>query len=146
MQSLLNAITQFFKDLFHFGSSSETTTTATQKLPAKNIRFDAYENPFLSGQSSSWTNEQLVLYSFEALQAWADEHEFKPRPEHTAREFCVELGVRLPEIGPELKRLAFLYSHAAYGVSNSADWDLEPVKILWRFLGAQPHQISNDAA
>jgi hypothetical protein len=76
----------------------------------------------------------LVLYSFEALQVWAEEQGVNPRPEQTAREFCVELGGRFPEIISELNQMSFLYSHAAYGTSAQTDCDLEPIKRLWRFL------------
>jgi Domain of unknown function (DUF4129) len=79
----------------------------------------------------------LVLYSYEAFQAWAEEQGIKPRPEQTAREFCGELSIRYPEIISELNQFSFLYSHAAYGKSVPADCDLETVKIIWRFLGSE---------
>jgi Domain of unknown function (DUF4129) len=136
-RSFLTALTSFFKDLFRFGSSPKETAPTQKKTQTDRLLFISYRNPFLLGAYSSWTHEQLVLYSFEALQAWAEEQGVKPRPEQTAREFCGELGNRFPEIVSELNRLSFLYSHAAFGMSVPADRDLEPVKRLWRFLGAQ---------
>ena len=136
-RSFLAALTSFFNDLFRFGSLSKETTTIQKKTQADPRLFASYRNPFLLGTYSSWTHEQLVLYSFEALQAWAAEQGVKPRPEQTAREFCGELGSQFPEIVSELNRLSFLYGHAAFGMSVPADRDLEPVRRLWRFLGAQ---------
>jgi hypothetical protein len=141
-RSLLAAITQFFKDLFRFGSSPKETIATGKKTQAAHRLFASYRNPFLSGKYTSWTNKQLILYSFEALQAWAEEQGTKSEPEQTAREFCSELGDRLPEICPELNRLSFLYSHAAYGLSLPADCDLKPVKILWQFLSSQDFEGS----
>jgi hypothetical protein len=135
MQSMLAAITQFFRDLFRFGSLAKGAATTEKKTQTDRRLFAAYRNPFLLGKYSSWTKEQLVLYSYEAFQAWAEEQGIKPRPEQTAREFCGELGIRYPEIISELNQFSFLYSHAAYGKSVPADCDLETVKIIWRFLG-----------
>ncbi len=133
-RSFLAALNQFFKDLFRFSSTSNEKITTTKNQQAGHSMFASYRNPFLLGQHSTWTHEQLVLYSFEALQVWAEEQGVNPRPEQTAREFCVELGGRFPEIIPELSALSFLYSHAAYGMSVPGDCDLEPIKKLWRFL------------
>jgi hypothetical protein len=135
-QSILAAITQFFRDLFRFGSLDRETATIEKKAQTDRRLFASYRNPFLLGSYSSWTKEQLVLYSYEAFQAWAEEQGIKPRPEQTAREFCGELGSRFPEIISDLNQFSFLYSHAAYGKSVPADCDLEPVKIIWRFLGS----------
>jgi hypothetical protein len=133
-RSFVAALAQFFKDLFQFGSPRRGTIAAAKIKHLPDHLFASYRNPFLLGKYSTWTHEQLVLYSFEALQAWAREHGLKPRPEQTAREFCFELGNQFPEITSELNRLSFFYSHAAYGMSVPADCDLEPVKKLWRFL------------
>src|SRR6185312_5889631 len=110
--------------------------------------FESYHNPFLTGREGSWTHEKLVLYSCEALQAWAEKQGINPRPEQTAREFCEELGSRYPEMNSELYGLSFLYGHAAYGMSAPAKYDLEPVKSLWQFFyrgtsSWYPHQELN---
>ena len=136
VRSIVAAVTGFFRDLFRFGSAPNEIATPA-KLPKPTHRlFAAYRNPFLLGKDSSWTPEQLVLYSFEAVQTWAEEQGIEPRPEQTAREFCVELGGRFPEITAELNRLSFLYAHAAFGLAVPAGCDLEPVKKLWRYLSA----------
>ena len=112
-----------------------TCSRPPAKMPkAKPLSFQSYHNPFLTGGEDSWTHEKLVLYSFEALQAWAEERGIQPRPEQTAREFCEEVGSRFPEINSELYGLSFLYGHAAYGISAPAKYDLDPVKSLWQFL------------
>ena len=133
-RSFVAAIAQFFKDLFHFGSPRDEPATTAKKSSPVRRRFAAYPNPFLTGKYTAWTREQLILYSFEALQVWAEEQGIKQRPEQTGREFCLELSRRFPEIITELDKLSFFYSYAAYGLSAPADYDLEPIKNLWRFL------------
>ncbi len=136
-QSVVAAIRQFFQNLFGFGSPSEKPTATVPITPPRHRPFASFRNPFLAGKDTAWTQAQLVLYSFEAVQAWAEEHGVKPRPEQTAREFCFELSHQFPEIIAELNQLSFQYGHAAYGVSVPAGNDVEPIKKLWRFLGAQ---------
>jgi hypothetical protein len=133
-RSVIAAVTHFFKDLFQFGPASEKPVMPAEIRRPNRRPFAAYRNPFLLGKNTSWTHEQLVLYSFEALQAWAEEQGIKPRPEQTAREFCGDVGGKFPEIIPELDQLSRLYGHAAYGISAQTNRDLEPVKTLWRFL------------
>jgi hypothetical protein len=137
-RSVVAAIAQFFKDLLRLGSPGDKPAPNVKEVQAtKRHPFAAYQNPFLTGRDALWTQEELVLYSFEALRAWADEQEVKPRPEQTAREFCVELGNRFPEITSELSQLSYFYSHAAYGGPVPVASDLEAVKKLWRFLSVQ---------
>ncbi len=134
-RTILAAIRKFFADLYRWGSPPvDATAPAAGLAQAKSQRFAAFQNPFNTGNDTTWTAEQLVLYSFEALQAWAEERGMVERPEQTAREFCVELGQKFPEITSELKGLANLYGRAAYGGSLPAGMDLEPVKKVWQYL------------
>jgi len=133
--SLLAAIRQFWADLFRWRSRAPggpAPVAAAAKSPVP--RFATFQNPFLAGKNSSWTPEQLVFYSYEALQAWAGEHGVLPRPDQTARELCVQLGERFPEMTAELNRLSALYGRAAYGDSLPADIDLKPVEKVWTYL------------
>jgi Domain of unknown function (DUF4129) len=128
------ALAKFFRDLFGIFTFQKRQGQPSEGQQAKRPLFESYHNPFLTGGEDSWTHEQLVLYSFGALQAWAEERGIKPRPEQTAREFCEEVGSHFPDINAELFGLSFLYGHAAYGESAPAKYDLEPVKSLWQFF------------
>ena len=134
-RTILAAIRKFFADLYRWGSPSvDAAAPAVGLAKAKSPHFAAFQNPFLTGNDTTWTAEQLVLYSFEALQVWAGERGMAARPEQTAREFCAELGRKFPEITTELGGLAILYGRAAYGGSVPAGMDLESVKKVWRYL------------
>ena len=136
MQSIYAALAKFFRELFQAGSRVRQPAAVEKSPVPMGRRFATFSNPFLRGAESSWSQEQLVLYSYEALQAWAGEHGIKPRPEQTSREFCTELGQQFPEMISDLQRLSWLYSQAAYRLAVPAGCDLEPVKNLWRSWGA----------
>lgn len=91
-----------------------------------------FSNPFFTDQAHSRPVAEVILYTFEALQAWADEHGMVLHPEQTAREFCQEMAVEVPEWATEVRHLSYLHAHAAYGRSLPADCNLEPLKELWR--------------
>jgi len=135
IQAFLAALKKFWNDLLNWRSGSNEAAVTTVKTKSKPRLFAAYRNPFLLGQDSSWTPEQLVIYSYEALQVWAEEQGMEPHPEQTAREFCAELAGRFPEMTEELNQMSWLYGHAAYGTAVPPGRDLEPVKQVWRFLG-----------
>jgi hypothetical protein len=136
IKSFITAVARFFRDLFQFGSSLGRPTAKSEKSNPTRRRFATYHNPFLTGKETTWTHGQLILYSYEALLAWAEERGIAVRPEQTAREFCIELAGRFPEINSELNGLSFLYGQAAYTTSGAANSDLEPVKNLWRHFYA----------
>ena len=133
-RSFLVALAQFFRDLFQFGSRVKRLTVKREERTPRQRPFAAYLSPFLTGKDKSWTAEELILYSYEALQAWAMEQGIQSQPQQTAREFCLLLGETFPDAAAELNRLSFLYGHAAYGNAVPAGCDLEPVKKLWRYL------------
>jgi Domain of unknown function (DUF4129) len=135
VRSFVAALIQFFRNLLDFGLVAKSRR-ASQAIwtPRKRRAFAAYENPFVTGSDRVWSPEQLILYSYEALQVWAEEQGVKPQPQRTAREYCHGLGKKFPEVDSELNRLSVLYGHAAYGMKLPENCDLEPVKQLWRHL------------
>jgi hypothetical protein len=134
-QSFLAALKKFWSDLFRWGSSPADAAARAAKTKPQPHRFATYRNPFLLGADAAWPPERLVAYSYEALQAWAEERGIAPHPEQTAREFCAELAGRFPEITDDLAQMSHLYGYAAYGTAVPPGRDLEPVKNVWRFLG-----------
>jgi hypothetical protein len=132
---MVEALRKFLQNLFGsvFNWKRRARAAAEWTLPPV-LSFAAFENPFVAGSDRSWSPEQVILYSYEAIRNWAAERGTGPRPEQTAREFCLELGEKFPEVGLELNQLSFLYGHAAYGVKVPEPCDLEPVRLLWRYV------------
>lgn len=137
VQSFVAALISFFRNLFTFPVVRRRGEAGGRnQVGIKRPAFARFENPFVTGRDRLWTPEETILYSYEALRAWAEEQGVKPRPQQTAREFCFELGGRFPEVNSELARLAYLHGHAAFGAGLPPNSDLALVKQLWRYLTA----------
>jgi hypothetical protein len=106
--------------------------------PAPRRPLSDFKNPFYAGKEYARPPAEIILYTYDALQAWAGEQGIEPRPEQTAREFCQAMAGPLPEAAAALRHLSYLYAHAAYGERLPADCDLEPLKELWRRLTWNP--------
>ena len=61
----------------------EATATVTPRR-----RFADFSDPFAAGQAAGWPPEELVRYSFAALEAWAAEHGHPRQAEQTPHEFA----------------------------------------------------------
>ena len=131
IQSFVAAVARFVRNLFAFRLPWKKKSGDGKLAAARRRLFATYANPFLTGADRSWSPEHLILYSYEALHAWAKDHGVEPRPDQTAREFCRELGGQFPEAGLELIQLAYLYGHAAYGTRLPHDCDLDSLRQLW---------------
>jgi hypothetical protein len=134
IKSIIASVADFFRNLFGFRFSRKPTDSPPHQGKEICRPFASFQNPFLTGKDQSWTLAQLILYSYDALRAWAGEQGVEPRPEQTAREFCVELGQVFPEIRCELNHLSILYGRTAYGIEKLENQNLEPLKELWRYL------------
>jgi hypothetical protein len=103
--------------------------------------FAAYADPFLSGDAAKHSTEQLVRYSFEALEAWAAERECGRDVEQTPIEFAQQLGTFHPRIGRETQLLADVYSRIAYGRERVPDYQKADLRQLWEELRASPPPV-----
>jgi hypothetical protein len=140
-RSIIAALAQFFRTLFDL-TPSRGPAKKTEPAPAraKFSSFAEYKNPFFAAKDYAWPPEQIILYSYEAVQVWAREQGIAARPEETAREFCGRLGEQRPELDSQLDPLARLFAHAAYGTKLPPDCDLEPIRELWRRLNTSVTQ------
>jgi len=134
IRALWQAMVRLLDNLWRFGRGPESPRPVQPAGRPKLHPFAAYRNPFLTGHDRVWFPEQLIAYSFEAVQAWAREQGSEPPQHQTARELCAHLGERFPEIAPELANLACLYAQVAYGRSLPVATDWEPVRQMWRRL------------
>lgn len=136
LQALWQAILQFFRDLLDIRLRPATIRKpgVGGEQAAKRRLFADYKNPFVTGKEQVCPPEQVIAYTFEAVQAWAMEQGWEPHPDQTPREVCMSLEERFPEHATGLQNLAQLYGHAAYGRQVSSETDWEPLRQLWREL------------
>jgi len=133
IQAFIQAVKAFLAGLSGAARAKQPATkTALAPLTVPLQPFANYRNPFVTGDDRSWPPEKVIVYTYEAVQAWAKEHGIEFPPQQTPREFCADLGAQHPEIRWELGRLTVYYAHAAYGTHLPANYDAEPVRQIWR--------------
>jgi hypothetical protein len=119
--------------------SADRAETETREPPRS---FAAFINPFNSGKAQRIAPEQLVRYTFEALEAWAFERREARRPEDTPIEFAEALNERFPEVAHEARQLARLYSQMLYARSTPKRDCLPMLQRLWDELSRPARQYS----
>jgi len=134
-RSLSGAIADFFRKLLDLMPARRPAKPAEPGQSRPKLRpLAEYKNPFYAGKEHSRPPAEIIIYTYDALRAWAREQGFELHPEQTAREFCQEMAARSPEMAASCRQLSFLYAHAAYGLRLPAHYDMEPLKELWRQL------------
>jgi len=78
--------------------------------------------------------DELVRFSFEALEAWAREHGWARGPDQTPHEFAHEIGTRVDSLSQDVRRLADLYCRVAYAPDTLPPRSVAPLKQLWQEL------------
>jgi hypothetical protein len=95
-----------------------------------------FKNPFLTGGDRLWPQEELIIYSYDALQSWVMEQDARNGSPQTPREFCRQLGEEMPEAANALGHLALVYGHVAYGGSVPGNYDPEHLRLLWNYMSS----------
>jgi hypothetical protein len=138
---LLEALRAFWEGLFgrraavaagEFGEAEE------RRAPPRPFRH--YQNPFHSGRADEMSPAELVRYSFEALEAWAFEHDLPRMADETPLEFADRVGRDVPGLEADAKRLAALYARVLYAKGGlPANWRAV-VEQFWQKLEAVAEQ------
>lgn len=103
-----------------------------RRMPA----FNEYPDPFANGTAARMTPEQLVTYSFDALQAWASDAGRARPPEQTPVEFGSALVRSSPEIADEIQSAIRLYVRTAYAGAAPSSESVQDLRRLWQAMGA----------
>jgi hypothetical protein len=113
-------------------ADSVANEATTMKTPQR--RFVDFTDPFATGLAGTWPPEELVRYTFEALEAWAQEHGYPRQPEQTPHEFARSLAVNISSLADDTGRLADLYCQAAYASSTLPAASIARLSQLWQNL------------
>ena len=120
-----------------FGGRSRTADEASDDLaaPVRRTRpFASYADPFASGTAASARPQTIVQYSFEALEAWAADHDGPRLAEETPLEFSARLAEGHPQLAEGVQELTSLYARVAYARDSLAGENLAGVRQLWQLL------------
>jgi len=117
-----------------------------QQAPLEPARrcFADFVDPFLAGTADRYTPEQLVQYTFSALEAWAFEHGCPRQPDQTPHEFAQSVSQRAPGVSDDVRRLADLYCRAAYAPGTLPPASREHLRQLWQNLPQEPQPLQPD--
>jgi hypothetical protein len=133
---LLDGLRSFWEGLWGWWPRSEYSGTDEEGAPeaAPPRPFASFRDPFRSGKAQRMSPEELVRYSFEALQAWAVERGLPRQRGETPAEFSARLAEEFPPLEADLRVLAASYAGLAYARRAAPPECREPLQRLWRLL------------
>ncbi len=132
--AILTALRKFWSDLMSlFGrkSPTETKSVVVEEPLQPTKPFGRFRNPFSSGEAQQQSPEQLVNYTYQAMEAWAFEKGFPRTVDQTPNEFARALGESIPEVAQDAPRVTRIYSTLAYTNADAPTDTHEAVARLW---------------
>jgi hypothetical protein len=143
-RDLLAALAAFWQSLFGGGRQDREAVAEEAVVAAEVIRrprpFADFRNPFADGGAAGRSPEELVRYSFAALQAWAADRGGPRRDDETPLEFAARLAGETPAVEAEVRQLVGLYARLAYGRRRLPESSRAAVEQFWRRLEAAREQ------
>jgi hypothetical protein len=143
LRRLLEAWRDFWGWLF--GGKRQQQAAAAEDQQQSDLvppqRFADFVDPFAAGTADRYRPDNLVRYSFEALEAWARENGLARQPDQTPYEFSQRVGAQMEAMAQDLRVLADLYYQAAYARWTLSAADVRPLAKFWASLRAQEERI-----
>lgn len=144
---LLEALRSFWLSLFGgFGRRASADDAGNEEDGDGRRPFSSFRNPFVYGSAERMSPEDLVRYSFEALEAFAFERGLERHAEQTPLEFADRLSDELPALEADARRLAALYSRAAYARGRLPEPAREAMRQFWHTLERASEKTLSPAA
>ena len=149
---LIAAWHQFLKELSElwarlFQKKVAATTAGepaaeTEPLPPL-PSFRVFGNPFTSDRAKSMSPDDVVHYTFQALEAWGREFGYGRPEDQTPLEFGRRIQKKHRSLGNGPINLAELYSQSVYGGGAAITAEAcEPLRALWQKLEEAYHKAA----
>lgn len=145
LKEVLRGFFRFLRSLFVWGGEEAKRKRTLAKGGKETPRprpFASFKNPFLTGAARRQSLAELVVFSFEALQAWARERSLERRPEQTPLEFSGSVHLSCPEISEEVEAIARYFSRIAYANQAPPPECLALLERLWRKMSSRDEGIA----
>ncbi len=136
-RGLLNALQGLWQTLFGWlGPAAAPSEPEESDQPERRrVPFAAFRDPFLDGSGGRQSPEELVRYSFHALEAWAREQDLGRQADDTPLEFADRVALNVPDpLAADCRRLAALYARAAYARGPLPASCEAMLRQFWRHL------------
>ena len=136
LRDFLQGWREFWQRLFggRAGAADEAADSGEGPQTPTHRPFADFPDPFTSGMADRASPDELVRYTFAALEAWAREHGWARGPDQTPHEFAQDLGTRVHALAQDVRRLADLYCRVAYARESVPRKSVAPLKQLWQEL------------
>jgi hypothetical protein len=136
LQGLLALLASLFGGLFiEKKEKRPADASAAASEPVLPPRpFASFGNPFNNGMDHRFSPNDLVIYSFEALEAWAFEHNLARSPHETPTEFVRRLGETRVDLGRDGSRLVGYFVTIVYGQRGFKEDIFPPLRQFWQTL------------
>jgi hypothetical protein len=130
---------EFWGRLFGSRRGARTIAAADETGPhsAPLPRFVDFADPFAAGIAARYPPEELVRYSFEALEAWGRDHGCPREPDQTPHEFTRQLAANVSPLAEEAQRLADLYCRVAYADGGLSATSVQRLSHLWQIMATE---------
>jgi hypothetical protein len=139
-RNLLNALHALWARLFGGGTTQPKAEASIVEREVPLRPFAAFRNPFRDGSAAKRSPQDLVQYSFAALQAWAFERGLARADDETPLEFAFRLGEELPPLNEDVRKLAILYARVVYARGSLPAGSPAMVEQFWNQLEAMIEQ------
>lgn len=134
---LWHAIADLWRQLLElFGSKPRTTDPQEDpaKKPDRPASFSDFRDPFLSGQWERMRSEDVIRYTFAALEAWANDRGKTRTPDCTPQEFIdATLEPKTP-LHEAARRLVRMYGEVAYASRSVPRESTLELRELWQLM------------
>ena len=138
LRDFAHSLADFWHRLFGGKTRREAEEAAADErrngMPPR--RFADFSNPFATGGVGRYRPEELVRYTFEALEAWARDAGHPRLPDQTPHEFARCLGSSVSPLADDARQLADLYCQVAYARGTLPAASVAPLSQLWREMCA----------
>jgi hypothetical protein len=143
IKNLLDALRAFWERLFGGAKREGASAGDAEQGEAETARprpFASFQNPFTDGRADHLPPDEVVRYTFVALQSWAWERGLARQPQETPLEFAGRIGLEMPGLDADARRLAALYARAVYARGTLPASSLGAVRQFWEKLEAVAEQ------
>ncbi len=133
------ALLQFWRDLQRLLQRQPPEMAKPQAANGESLpkwpSFASFENPFTRGVAAS--DDDLIRYTFQALEAWARGHGLPRTGQMTPLEFSRQLASAFPTLAAALAYFIGCYDRLAYAGGVGKRLERERIRALWNQLQAQ---------